>query len=70
MSQPRTLSAIEAAVNVGLGYLVAVVAQILIFPLFGIHVSAAEHFGIAALFTLVSLGRSYAIRRLFNRWAG
>lgn len=65
--QSRKGSAIEAAANVAIGYVVALAAQVAIFPLFGIHVGAGEHFAIGALFTVVSLVRSYVLRRVFNR---
>lgn len=67
MSQSRKGSAAEAVANVAIGYVVAIVAQVVIFPLFGIFIPAAEHLAIAALFTVVSLARSYVLRRLFNR---
>jgi len=67
MSQSRLQSAIESAVNVAVGYGVAVVSQLLIFPLFGVRVSLADNLLIAGYFTLISLARSYALRRLFNR---
>ncbi len=35
-------------------------------PLFGLRVSLSENFGIAAVFTVISLVRSFALRRLFN----
>lgn len=69
MSQSRAHSAAESVANVTIGYLVAVAAQVAVFPLFGIYIPASSHFGIAALFTAVSLARSYALRRLFNRMA-
>ncbi|WP_440588844.1 DUF7220 family protein [Geminicoccus harenae] len=34
--------------------------------MFGIHVGLAENLGIGAAFTVVSLVRSYVLRRLFN----
>ena len=64
--QSRTASLIESLTNIAIGYLVAVFAQALIFPLFGIYASAGEHAAIAALFTVISLVRSYCLRRLFN----
>lgn len=67
MSQTRLQSAIESAVNVAIGYAVAVVSQLLIFPLFGISVSLAENLLIGGYFTIISLARSYAVRRWFNR---
>jgi hypothetical protein len=67
--QSRMMSMIEAAANVAIGYLVALAAQLAIFPLFAIHVSLGDNMMISALFTLVSLARSYALRRLFNKVA-
>lgn len=69
MSQSRRWSFFESCVNVAVGYGVAVLAQIAIFPLFGIRVSLAENLLIGAFFTVVSIARSYALRRVFN-WIG
>lgn len=66
MTQSRRASALESIANVAIGYGVAVAAQAAIFPLFGINVSGADHLGIAGLFTIVSLVRSYCLRRVFN----
>lgn len=68
MTQSRTGSAIESVANVAVGYAIAVATQWAVFPLFGLHASATDHLGIAAVFTVVSLVRSYALRRLFNAW--
>lgn len=65
--QSRIGSIIEAAANILIGYLVAMAAQTAIFPLFGFYASPGEHAQIAALFTVISLARSYCLRRLFNR---
>jgi hypothetical protein len=64
--QSRRMSAVEAIANVLVGYGVAVLAQLAIFPLFGIAVSIGDNLAIGAAFTVVSLARSYAVRRLFN----
>lgn len=66
--QSRVHSALEAALNVLVGYGVAVGAQIAIFPLFGIRVGLADNLAIGAAFIVVSLVRSYALRRAFNWW--
>lgn len=66
MSQSRRASVIEAVVNVLIGYWVAVAAQAAIFPLFGFSASTSQHMAIAGLFTVVSLVRSYLLRRVFN----
>jgi hypothetical protein len=67
MMQSRKHSVIESVANVAIGYVVAITAQMVIFPLFGIHIPASEHLAIGGLFTLVSLARSYLLRRLFTR---
>jgi hypothetical protein len=67
--QSRAGSLAEATANVLIGYVVALGAQRLIFPLFGIQATMAEHSAIAAAFTMVSLARSYLLRRLFERVA-
>jgi hypothetical protein len=67
VSQSRRGSAIEAVANVLIGYVVAVAAQIVIFPLFGVRLAVTDNMLIGVLFTSVSVIRSYALRRLFNR---
>jgi len=66
--QSRKHSAFEAVANIAIGYIVAVAAQSAIFPLFDIYVKASDHLLIGALFTVVSLVRSYVLRRVFNRY--
>ena len=68
MTQSRTMSAIESATNVLVGYGVAVGAQVVVFPLFGVSASLRANLGIGAIFTIVSLIRSYALRRCFERF--
>jgi hypothetical protein len=60
------MSLIESIANVAIGYGIAVTAQALIFPLFGIHVGLADNLRIGATFTVISILRSYALRRLFE----
>ena len=67
MKQSRGMSLIESLANVIVGYGVAVVTQILIFPVFGLHTTLAQNLKLGAAFTLVSMARSYALRRLFER---
>lgn len=66
MKQSRRASIIESLANVAIGYGVAVGAQIAIFPLFGVEISLSANFAIGLLFTVVSIIRSYAVRRLFE----
>lgn len=67
MTQSRLHSALESAANVAIGYGVAVASQLAIFPLFGIHIPLADNLVIGGYFTLISLARSYLLRRWFNR---
>ena len=65
--QSRTMSLIEAGANVIVGCGVAVVTQIVVFPWFGITATLAGNLMIGAIFTALSLVRSYVLRRVFER---
>jgi hypothetical protein len=64
--QSRKQSLIEAAVSTAIGYAVALAGQIIVFPLMGIYVSLAANIEIGVIFTVISMIRAYAVRRLFN----
>ena len=66
MKQSRAMSLVESIVNVIVGYCVAVVTQVLIFPSFGVHVTLAQNLKISAAFTMISICRSFALRRMFE----
>ena len=66
MKQSRLMSLVESIANVVVGYGVAVITQILIFPVFGLHTTLAQNLKMGAVFTLVSIARSFAVRRLFE----
>jgi hypothetical protein len=66
MKQSRRMSLVEAIANVVVGYGLAVLTQILVFPIFGLQVSLSDNLAIGAAFTAVSLTRSYVLRRLFE----
>lgn len=53
------MSPVEASTNVAVGYGLAVLVQVVVFPLFGLYPSLADNLLIGALFTGVSLVRSY-----------
>jgi NhaP-type Na+/H+ and K+/H+ antiporter len=65
--QTRFWSLVESVANVLIGFGVALLAQVIIFPWFGIYVGPSEHVLIGVAFTVVSLVRSYVLRRVFNR---
>jgi hypothetical protein len=60
------MSFVEALTNVVVGYGVAVLTQILVFPWFGLHASLGDTLAIGLVFTLVSIARSYCLRRVFE----
>jgi hypothetical protein len=60
------MSLVESVANVIVGYGVAVVTQILIFPIFGLHATLAQNLKMGAIFTVVSIARSFALRRVFD----
>ena len=65
--QTRIQSMLEPWANVAIGYVVALLSQLAIFPLFGIHAPFTDNLLIGGYFTIISLVRSYTVRRLFNR---
>jgi len=64
--QTRFQSFIESLANIAIGYGVALGAQLLVFPLFSINIPMSSNVVIGIIFTLISLVRSYALRRFFN----
>lgn len=66
MTQSRLGSLIEALANIVIGFTINWWANILILPLFGFHVTGGQAFGIGVIFTVISLVRSYVLRRWFN----
>ena len=66
MKQSRLMSMVEAITNVLVGYGVAVVTQILIFPIFGLQTTLGQNLAMGGIFTIVSLLRSFALRRFFE----
>ena len=67
MTQSCAMSLVEAATNVIVGYVLAIFAQLVVFPLFGLEAALGEHLAIGAAFVIVSLARNYLLRRLFER---
>ena len=67
--QTRRMSAVETVANVAIGYAVSLAATALVLPAFGYPVSGSSAVGISAVFTVISLVRSYVLRRAFN-WIG
>ena len=65
--QTKKQSLIESLTNILIGYLTALLSQLLIFPLFNIYVTFQDNLLIGLYFTIISLIRSYLVRRYFNK---
>lgn len=64
--QSKLGSFIETIVNILIGFTIAVISQSFIFPMYGIYIPLSTNIYITMWFTLVSVVRSYIIRRWFN----
>lgn len=70
IKQTRTASIAESLMNVAIGYGIALLSQIIVFPWFGIHIPLASNIAIGLIFTAVSIARSFALRRFFEALRG
>lgn len=67
MNQTKLGSLIEACINVAIGFVINMAANFVILPLIGFHITLGQNLFIGVLYTLVSVARSYVIRRWFNQ---
>ena len=58
---------LESVIDVGSGFILAILIQLLIFPLFGLYPTILDSLGIALIFTVVSMTRSWLWRGYFRR---
>ena len=66
MRQSLRMSLIEAIANVASGFALAVQAQLMLFPVLGLHPTLDQSVRIGLVFTLMSILRSFALRCLFE----
>ena len=60
-------SLIESLIDVGSGFILALLIQLYIFPFFGLYPTILDSLGIAAIFTIVSITRSWMWRLVFKK---
>jgi len=65
--QSKIGSLVESLINILIGFGIALGSQILIFPMYGVNIPLHDNVMITLWFTLISIARSYSLRRLFNR---
>jgi hypothetical protein len=64
--QSRRASLIEAATSTAIGFVLSYIAQLAIFPLYGIHVSHGTNLQLIGWFTIISVVRGYWVRRMWD----
>ena len=65
--QTKKHSLLESFQNIVVGYAVAILSQVIIFPRFNIDIPLSDNLLIGCYFSIISIGRSYALRRYHNR---
>ena len=65
MEQTRVMSLVEVATSSLIGFVVSIWANYAVLPLFGFRVKLSESFAITLVFMVISIVRSYLIRRFF-----
>jgi membrane protein implicated in regulation of membrane protease activity len=65
--QSKLESLTEAIINTFIGFVIAFISQLIFFPIVGVDVTLGQNLLLTVLFTLVSIIRTYVIRRYFNK---
>ena len=64
--QSKKQSLIEALTSVFVGWLIGVILNMLVLPLFDYNITVIDSLWVSLIFTVVSVIRGYVIRRFFN----
>ena len=64
--QSRVGSLVEVSINIFIGYWINFIANLLILPLFGFHITLTDNLLMGLIYTLISVARSYVVRRWFE----
>ena len=67
MRQTKLGSFYEACINVAIGFGINFIANLIILPFFGFNITLMDNLYIGLLYTVVSVVRSYVVRRWFDR---
>ena len=66
MTRTRLGPFIEAIIDVVIGFGINFTANMYIFLLFGFHITPGGNFVLGMIYTVISVVRSYVVRRWFN----
>lgn len=67
MSQSKIMSLMEALTNTGVGLIIAWFAQTWFLHIMDVNITHQQNFALVMFMTVVSILRSYFLRRLFNK---
>jgi len=67
LRQTKLGSFYESLINVAIGFGINFIANLVILPLFGFDITLTDNLYIGLLYTVVSVARSYVVRRWFDR---
>lgn len=65
--QSAGMSMLESAVSVIIGYLLTVMVQIYLFPLFGVKITLSDSLILSLIIVLFAFFKNFMVRRIFNR---
>lgn len=65
--QSAGMSMLESAVSVIMGYLLTVMVQIYLFPLFGVKITLSDSLILSLIIVLFAFFKNFMVRRIFNR---
>lgn len=66
MKQSRGMSLLESVINIVVGFGISLGAQIVFLPLLGVEITLHQNLAFAGIMTVISIARSYALRRVFE----
>jgi len=64
--QSKKMSLLESLVSVIAGYIITVLIQYWVYPIFGISIPATEALIISLIIVLAAFAKNFSVRRLFN----
>lgn len=65
--QTKLQSLLEAWANTLIGYTINLGVQLIVYPFYGATFTFGQNLQIGLIFLIVSITRSYCLRRVFNR---
>lgn len=66
MKQSKIMSLVESVINIAVGFGVGLLGQMIFLPLLGVSISFSQNIVFALIMTVISIARSYLLRRLFE----